>query len=176
NTKGQGITIALIEQSDVFSLADITTFRNTFGLGSAIFNQVHPGCTDPGAVPGDDGEATLAVEWAAAAAPGATLQLVSCTDVLTALANLVNQNSTPPSILSISFGACEAAVGASANAFIASTYQQAVTKGMSVFVSSGDQGAAGCFTQADLTQAKFGIGVNALASTLNNVAAGGTDF
>jgi hypothetical protein len=46
----------------------------------------------------------------------------------------------------------------------------------SVFVASGDQGAAGCFDTSDLTQANFGIGVNGLASTVYNVAVGGTDF
>ena len=175
-TTGQGITIALIEQSNVYSLADVTTFRNTFGLGSAIFNQIHPNCANPGTVGGDDSEATLDVEWAAAAAPGATLELASCPNVLDALVNLVNANATPPSILSISYGACEAALGAGTNAMITSAYQLAVTKGMSVFVASGDQGAASCFTPADLTQAKYGIGVNGLASTPYNVAVGGTDF
>jgi Predicted protease len=70
--KGQGITIALMEDTDVYSTTDITTFRSTFGLGTATFTQIHPGCTDPGALIGRDAEATLDVEWAAAAAPGAT--------------------------------------------------------------------------------------------------------
>jgi hypothetical protein len=175
NNKGSGITIALIENTDIYSLSDINTFRTVFGLGTSTFNQVHPGCTDPGAVIGNDSEATLDVEWAAAAAPAATLELVSCANLFDALANLVNANATPPSIMSISYGACEAALGASANAFVSSTYQQAVAKGISVFVSSGDEGAAGCFS-SDTTQANFGIGVNGLASTPYNVAVGGTDF
>ncbi len=176
NNKGSGITIALIEDSDVYALADINTFRSEFGLGTSLFNQVHPGCTDPGAIIGDDSEATLDVEWAAAAAPSATIQLVSCANLFDALANLVNANATPPDIMSISFGECEAALGATANAFVSTTYQQALTKGISLFVSSGDQGAASCFTSTDLTQAKYGIGVNGLASTPYNVAVGGTDF
>ena len=176
NTKGTGITIALIEDTDIYALADINTFRSVFGLGTSLFSQVHPGCTDPGAIIGDDSEATLDVEWTAAAAPSATIQLVSCANLFDALANLVNANATPPDIISISYGECEAALGASANAFVSTTYQQALTKGISLFVSSGDQGAAGCFTNADLTQAKYGIGVNGLASTPYNVAVGGTDF
>jgi hypothetical protein len=174
NTKGQGQTIALVEDSNVFSTADITRFRSVFGLGTATFTQVHPDCTSPGVVPGDDGEATLDVEWAAAAAPGATLQLVSCANLFDAVANLVNANATPPAIMSISFGACEAELGAAANAFISTTYQQAAAKGISVFVSSGDEGAAGCDNGA--SKATHGIGVNGLASTVYNVAVGGTDF
>jgi subtilase family serine protease len=177
SNKGSGITIALIEASDIYALADFNTFRSVFGLGTSLFSQTHPGgCTDPGAVIGLDSEATLDVEWAAAAAPAATLQLVSCANLFDAMANLVNANATPPDIMSISFGECEAALGSSGNAFVSSTYQQALTKGISVFVSSGDQGAAGCFDASDLTQANFGIGVNGLASTPYNVAVGGTDF
>jgi subtilase family serine protease len=172
--KGQGITIALMEDTDVYSTTDIATFRSTFSLGTATFTQTHPGCTDPGAVIGRDAEATLDVEWAAAAAPGATLQLVSCPNLFDAIANLVNANATPPAIMSISYGQCEAVLGASTNAFLAATYQQAVAKGISVFVSSGDEGAAGC--DAGASQATHGIGVNGLASTPYNVAVGGTDF
>ena len=172
--KGQGITIALMEDTDVYSTTDITTFRSTFGLGSATFTQTHPGCTDPGALIGRDAEATLDVEWAAAAAPGATLQLVSCPDLFQAITNLVNANTTPPAIMSISYGQCEAVLLAAQNAAIASAYQQAVTKGISVFVASGDEGAAGC--DAGATQSTHGIGVNGLASTPYNVAVGGTDF
>ncbi len=171
---GQGITIALMEDTDVYSTADITKFRSTFGLGAVTFTQTHPGCTDPLAVIGRDAEATLDVEWAAAAAPGATLQLVSCPNLSDAIAGLVNANATPPAIMSVSYGQCEAVLGASANAFFASIYQQAVAKGISVFVSSGDEGAAGC--DAGASQATHGIGVNGLASTPYNVAVGGTDF
>src|SRR5262249_52971726 len=64
--------------------------------------------------------------------------------------------------------------GAAANASYNSAYQQAVVEGVSVFVASGDSGAAGCDNGA--TQATHGIGVNAFASTPYNVAVGGTDF
>ena len=53
-------------------------------------------------------------------------------------------------------------------------YQQAVTKGVSVFVSSGDEGAASC--DADEAVATHGIAVSGFASTPYNVAVGGTDF
>ena len=60
---GQGQTIVLIEDSDVYSTADWTTFRSVFGLSSytgGSFTQIHPrpasgpnNCIDPGAN-GDD--------------------------------------------------------------------------------------------------------------------------
>jgi subtilase family serine protease len=54
------------------------------------------------------------------------------------------------------------------------TYQQAASEGVSVFVSSGDEGAASC--DADEPTAVYGIAVSGFASTPYNVAVGGTDF
>ena len=93
---------------------------------------------------------------------------------LIALQNLLNESSTPPAIVSISYGECEAENGASANAAYNAAYQQAVTEGVSVFVSSGDEGAASC--DADEANATHGIGVSGFASTPYNVAVGGTDY
>ena len=179
---GAGQTIVVIEDTDVYSTADWTTFRSTFGLSgytSGSFTQVHPNCADPGVVAGDEMEAELDAEWASAAAPDAAIVLASCPDTTTtfggliALQNLVN-GSNPPAIVSISYGECEAYNGAASNAAYYSVYQQAVSEGVSVFVSAGDEGAAGC--DADERNASHGIGVSGFASTPYNVAVGGTDF
>ncbi len=180
---GQGQTIVVIEDTNVYSTADWTTFRSRFGLSSytsGSFTQVHPGsgCTNPG-VNADDGEAILDAEWASAAAPSAAIELASCADTQTtfggliALNNIVN-SPNPPKIVSISYGECEAENGAAANASYNSAYQAATAAGISVFVSSGDEGAASC--DADLTKTTHGIGVSGFASTPYNVAVGGTDF
>ncbi len=178
--RGQGQTIVLIEDTDVLSTGDIATFRYTFQLGNANFTQVQPGgCADPGDVAGNDAEAELDVEWAGAAAPGAALELASCADSSTtfggliAMQNLLN-STAPPAIMSVSYGECEAENGAAANAAYVSTYQQAAAEGVSVFVSSGDEGAASC--DANAANATHGIGVSGFASTPYNVAVGGTDF
>ncbi|HZP65468.1 MAG TPA: protease pro-enzyme activation domain-containing protein, partial [Rudaea sp.] len=178
-TKGAGQTIVLIEDTDVHSTSDISTFRSTFGLGAGTLNTVHPGsCSSPGIVPGNDGEANLDVEWAAAAAPAATLEVASCADGasfggLIAMQKLLSAGS-PPKIWSVSYGFCEAENGATANAAYVSTYQQAAAAGVSVFVSSGDEGASSC--DANQSAASHGIGVSGFASTPYNVAVGGTDF
>jgi subtilase family serine protease len=183
-TSGQGQTIVVIEDTNVYSTADWTTFRSTFGLSkytSGSFTQVHPGsgCSNPGTVAGAEGEATLDAEWASAGAPSAAIELASCADTQTtfggliALQNLVN-GSSPPAIVSISYGECEAENGASANAAFNTTYQQAVAEGISVFVSAGDEGAASC--DANLTKATHGIAVSGFASSPYDVAVGGTDF
>ena len=189
---GQGQTIVLIEDTDVFATADWSTFRSTLGLSgytSASFTQLHPpappsqpgnNCGAPGVISPNDAEAILDAEWASASAPSAAIEMAACADTTTtfggliALQNLINASSAPPSIMSISYGQCETVNGAAANASFNSAYQQAVAEGVSVFVAAGDSGAAGC--DNSVAVATQGIAVNAFASTPNNVAVGGTDF
>jgi len=185
---GQGQTIAVIEDSDLYSSTDWNTFRSTFGLSkytAGSLTTVHPApttgtnnCRIPG-VNSDDGEAIADAEWASAAAPNAAIMVASCRNTrstfggLIAMQNLL-ESSKPPSIMSISYGECEAENGASSNAAFNSIYQQAVMEGVSVFVAAGDEGAASC--DAGASAASHGIGVSAYASTPYNVAVGGTDF
>ena len=180
---GNGQTIALIENTDLYDRKDWTTFRKTFGLdgyGGGSLKTVHPGgCTDPG-VNANDSEAILDVEWASAAAPSADLLLVSCADTTTnfggviAMQNLVNQTNVP-SIISLSYLTCEEQNLASYNASQKAVSLQAVLEGVSIFVSAGDTGAAAC-EDGFGTPGLSGITVNGLASTAYNVAVGGTDF
>jgi subtilase family serine protease len=179
---GQGQTIALVEDSDIFNAADWTAFRKAFGLSSypGTLSQIHPGsnCTDPG-TNADDKEAIMDAEYASAAAPSATIVVASCANTSTsfggliAFQNLIAQPN-PPQIISISYGECETENGATANAAYFSAYQTAVAEGISVFASTGDEGAAGC--DVAQTSATHGIAVSGMASTPYNVAVGGTDF
>ena len=187
---GKGQTIALIEDTDLFSASDWTTFRSKFGLSSYTFGSlttVHPApptgpnnCTAPGVVPPNDAEAILDAEWASAAAPSAAIEMAVCADTTTtfggliAVQNLINGAAQPPAIMSISYGECETVNGSSANAAYKAAYQQAVAEGVSVFVAAGDSGATGCDDNA--AAGTDGIGVSAFASTVYNVAVGGTDF
>jgi hypothetical protein len=196
---GQGQTIVVIENTNVFRASDWQTFRSTFGLTSytsGSFTTVHPApssgtnnCASPGVVAGNEVEAILDAEWASAAAPSAAIVMATCADSgptfggLIAVQNLVNASNQPPAIMSISYGQCETMNGAAANAAYNSVFQQAATEGVSVFVAAGVSGAAGCDDRTDrddrdnrAEKATHGIGVNALASTPYNVAVGGTDF
>ncbi len=182
---GQGQTIVVLEDTDLYSTSDWTTFRSVFGLASAYpkgsLKQVHPGCADPG-TNSDDVEAAIDVEWSSAAAPSATIELASCADTevtfggFIALTNILNGSGKPPAIVSISYGESEADLGASQNAYIDSLYQQAVAESVSVFVSSGDAGAASSDDGTNSPTATHGIAVSGFASTQYNVAVGGTDF
>jgi len=180
---GKQQEVVVIEDSNVYSTKDWYRFRSAFGLSKykhGSFTQIHPGgCKEPGVVVGNDAEAILDAEYASAAAPDAAIVLASCADTKTTFGGLLALQSLidrakPPAIISISYGECEAALGAAGNATYRYAYQQAVAEGVSVFVSSGDEGAAGC--DANQPVAQYGIAVNGFASTPYNVAVGGTDF
>jgi Pro-kumamolisin, activation domain/Divergent InlB B-repeat domain len=178
---GQGQTIYMMEDTDLYNNdADWTTFRSAFGLSgytAGSLTTVHPGgCSDPGINSnGDDIEAALDVEWGSAAAPSAAIVVASCSDIITAIQNVVDMASPPP-IMSISYGACETSNGATNNRALYNAYQQGVAEGMSIFVSTGDSGPADCEDGSDDQVAYYGITVNGWATTPYNVAVGGTDF
>jgi len=185
---GQGVVIAAVEDTNLYANSDWTTFRKVFALTqytSGKLTVVHPApdggraCGNPGVTP-DDGEATLDVEWASAAAPSAVVELASCANtnaidgVHLATQNLVNSVSPPP-IISISYGLCEVDNGAAANASFNKLYQQAVTEGISVFVATGDGGPTDC-SSSTAKGTTVGIGITGWGATQYNVAVGGTDF
>jgi hypothetical protein len=76
--------------------------------------------------------------------------------------------------MSVSYGQCELALGSAGNQSMLTLWEQAAAQGISVMVSTGDAGSAGC--DQDQAYAFYGLSVNGLASTPYNVAVGGTDY
>jgi len=174
---GTGQSIAVLGRVDV-ALSDIRVFRSNAGLPpndpQIIVNGVDPGFPNCN----DEVEAALDVEWAGAIARNATVKFVTSKSGASDGINLsaqyaVNHNVAP--IISLSYGLCEAAYSSSGNAFWNSLWQQAAAQGISVFVSSGDSGAAGCDPMS-ATTATHGRGVNALCSSPYSTCVGGTQF
>ena len=193
---GTGVTIAIVSASDI-NTADAQQFRTIFGLPAIKFNKVIPkGSTDPGIVAasangGPDGdedetEAVFDVEWAGAVAKNATIDLVASKDSTTSAGidlsaqYIVDQDLAP--ILSESYGNCELALGSAGNAFYNNLWSQAAAEGITVSVSTGDNGSDACDAAPTSSSAKgpaagvYGLGVNGIASTPYNIAVGGTDF
>jgi hypothetical protein len=182
---GTGQTIAIVGQSDI-NPADFVNFRKLFGLplgntstptGTQYLNIIYNG-PNPG-VTSDEGEADIDTQWSGAVAKGATIDYVVSqgTEVtqgtdLSAL-YIVDNNLAP--VMSYSYGQCELFLGTSSNAFYKNLWQQAAAQGITVLLSSGDSGSAGCDI-AGVTGASDGLAVNGLASTPYNIAVGGTDF
>ncbi len=180
---GKGQTVTVVEDTDLYSNADWTTFRSVFNLdrfSAGSLNIHHPDCRGPGLNKnGDDVEAALDVEWSSAAAPDAAIVLASCHETATtdgvtlAMTNLIN-GAAPPKIISVSYGECETLNTPPGNAYYATLFQQAVMQGISVFVATGDAGPSDCSYFTNGT--KYGIGVSGWASTPYDIAVGGTDF
>ena len=178
NFDGTGQSVAIAGRSNI-KLTDVATFRSTFGLPGNN-TQVIVNGKDPGIVSaGEEMEADLDVEWSGGVAKGATVKfVVSASTNASDGVDLSSQyivNNNVAAVMSVSFGSCEAAMGAG-NQFYNALWQQAAAQGISVFVSSGDAGSAGCDNPGSRTPASHGPGVNGLASTPYNVAVGGTQF
>jgi subtilase family serine protease len=175
---GNGQSIAIVGRSNI-KIADVRQFRTAFGL-PANDPQIIVNGSDPGIFSsGEETEADLDVEWSGAVARNATIKFVvsnstnSSDGVDLSAQYIVNHNLAP--IVSASFGLCEARLGSSGNRFLNGLWQQAAAQGITVVVSSGDNGAAGCDPPA-AAKATNGRAVNGLCSTPYSVCVGGTEF
>ena len=176
---GTGVSIAVVGQSNI-NIQDVRDFRTIFGL-PANDPQIILNGPDPGLVSGDEGESDLDVEWAGAIAPKATIKFVTTQFTFTDGVSGVDASAiyavdnNLAAILSESYGACEPDLGTSGNLFYQLLWQQAAAQGVTVVVSTGDNGSAGCDDPSQ-SSATRGIAVSGLASTPYNVSMGGTDF
>ena len=173
---GKGQTIGIINESNI-DLSLVNAYQQLFGLVRNPTQVVIDG-NDPGVVPGIDVEAYLDVEVSEAVAPKAAVNLYIASgsplqDPL-ALAAIRAVEDNQASVLSLSFGACEANLGNLGNQFWSGLWEQAAAQGQTVLVSSGDSGPV-CYVPTG-DNFDVGIAVNGLASTPWNVAVGGTDF
>ena len=180
---GTGETIGIVADSNI-NVNDVSDFRSIFGLP---LNPpvVTVNGSDPGKN-GDEVEAILDVEWSGSVAKNATINLVvskgtnSTPGVNLSATDIVDNKLA--NIMSLSFGECEIGLGTSGNTFFNNTYSQAATEGITVVVSSGDQGSAGCEPPPPspkhpaVKPATDGLAVNGIASTPFNTAVGGTEF
>jgi subtilase family serine protease len=182
---GSGQTIAIINESNI-NINFVNNFRTLFSLPAStpqvIIDGNDPGidgANNPDGLNNASAEAYLDVEWSGAVAPGATIDLVIAADtsvetgLVLAAERAVYSNIAP--VISISFGQCETTLGAS-NSLWSGLWEQAAAQGITVMVSTGDSGSAGCDNPDTETVAQNGLAVSGFASTPFNVAVGGTDF
>ena len=148
---GSGKTIVIVDafQSPTIT-QDLALFDAAFNLPAPTFNQIAPdGLTpfnpgDPNQV-GWSSEISLDVQWAHAIAPAATIDLVlaksnSDEDILSATKYAVDHNLGD--VISQSFGEAEQCVDPALAAAQHKVFDAAVAKGITLFASSGDDGAA----------------------------------
>lgn len=176
-TTGAGESIGILSASNV-DLSLVAAYQKLFGLTANL-----PAVVVDGNDPGQNGAATeayLDVEQSGAVAPGAKVVLYASagsvlTDpLITSGLRAVDDNLV--SVISMSYGTCEAALGASGNGLWAALWQEAAAQGITGFVSAGDGGSAGCDDFDTQGFAEGGLAVNGMGSTPYNVSVGGTDF
>ena len=173
---GTGKSIAIAGRTNI-NMSDVQTFRSYFGLPlnnpQIVVNGTNPGINS------DEDEAVLDVEWSGAVAKGATIKFVVsastyASDGVDLSAQYIVSNNLAP-VMSTSYGNCESSMGTTELAFFKNLWQQAAAEGISVMVSAGDSGAAGCDQGSEAT-AVAGKAVNGLCSTIYTVCVGGTQF
>ena len=183
---GSGQTIAIIGRARVY-LPDVENFQARSGLATKDPTIIVPPTgIDPGPAASSGGvsedqlEATIDVTRATSVAPGATVDLVISADAPTGsglgiAAEYVVDNRLAE-IMNISFGACEASAGQSGVAFWDSLFSQAAAEGISVFVVSGDSGAAGCDAYNTTPPATQTVSPNYICASSYATCVGGTQF
>jgi subtilase family serine protease len=179
---GTGQKVAVIGRSRVAG-SDITAFESTTGLAANLPNTVIPSNgIDPGMTNDDDQvEATLDVERVVGVAPGAQVDLVvsrtsANSDGVMIAAQYEVQMLRDP-VMNISFGGCEGYSGAPGVQLWDTLFAQAASEGISVFVSSGDVGAAACDGSAGVIApvTQF-LSINNICSSSYVTCVGGTEF
>jgi subtilase family serine protease len=178
---GSGQTVAIVGETDI-NVADVQQFRAAFGLpatfstSNVIYNGENPGITSTG----EEGEADLDTQWSGGVAPGATVEYVVSASTSASqgvdLSALYIVEHNLAGVMSESYGDCEANLGTAENSFVNNLWEQASAQGITVAVSTGDSGSAGCDNPHLEGLATHQAAVNGLASTPYNVAVGGTDF
>lgn len=176
---GTGQTIAIVGETNL-NLQDVQDFRAVFGLPKndpqIILNGEDPGITSTH----EEGEADLDVQWSGAVAKNATIKfVVSASTPASAgvdLSALYIVENNLAAVMSESYGDCEQNLGATGNQFFNSLWKQAAAQGITVIVSSGDGGSAGCDNFDAPGPASHGLAVSGFASTPYNISVGGTDF
>ncbi|MFI4970660.1 MAG: protease pro-enzyme activation domain-containing protein, partial [Lysobacterales bacterium] len=197
---GSGQTIAVLGRTRVYE-PDVMNFQQLAGLATKYpVVIVPPDGTDPGAPAStcsetgtpscshptdavkDQGEATLDVERAGSVAPGATIKLIvsgeknSVDGVFIAMNYAIDTNPVPAKIISISYGSCEADATQSDANYLDDAFGQAAMEGISVFVASGDGGAADCDGLDATPSGTERLSADLLCASSHVTCVGGTEF
>lgn len=197
---GSGQTIAIVGRTRVYA-SDMSNFQSLTGLparapqvivppggidpgdpATTCSDSGTPSCSHPDDTVADQFEATLDVQRASSAAPGATIDLIVAKDGATtsgiqlAIEYAIDTSPPPAQILSISYLTCEADNGPGVVHSLDDMFSQAAAEGISVFVASGDSGAAGCADHTVAPTAGQVPAINALCSSSHVTCVGGTQF
>ena len=168
---GGGDCIAVVGDSDYFDAA-VSKFDTQFGLPASNITRVVVDGSNRG-ITIDESEALLDLEWSHAVAPGAAQRYYLGT-ITGAIGRAVSDNAC--GTISVSYSLC--GVSSSSYKSLDSVFAQAAAQGQSVFVSAGDDGAAGVALDPGGAACVAGTSrnVNEMAASPNVTGVGGTQF
>lgn len=141
-----------------------------------------PSCSDPSDLVQEQSEVTLDVTRAGSVAPGAQIKLIVSGDkagvdgLNYALDYAIDNDPPPANIVSISFSSCEAANSQSVANGLDQLFAQGAMEGISVFVASGDAGAADCAKYFAAPTAGLALSTNVICASGHVTCVGGTGF
>lgn len=164
--------VALDEDSDYLPSA-VTLYDSTFGLAPAAITRVYPDGSSPG-TNGDEVETLLDIDYAHASAPGTPIRAYVGSEVYDSIQKSVTDNAC--GAITISFIYC----GESSSFYtgLDSLFTQAASQGQSIFIASGDWGAAGLRYSPAAKTCVTGTSQNPseMAASPHVTAVGGTTF
>jgi subtilase family serine protease len=184
NIDGAGLgCIAVVEDSDIDQPA-ADAFNTQFSLPaltSSNFSTMLVDNSDPG-VNADSDETMVDVSYSHAVAPGSSIRMylgdqshTSSSAILDAIHAAVTDKNNPCSAISISFSFCGGSKRfyKTQNGFFA----QAAAQGQSVFIATGDTGAAGLkLSSRGTCVTGTSRNINEIGASPNVTAIGGTEF
>jgi len=167
--------LAIIATSDA-DPADIQLFATNVGSSSYNFTPIYADGVDPGYTT-SQGEATGDLERVLGTAPGVSADLVigaGSNALYDAAFYAVNTLKDP--VITVSFAECEADLETGTIDTVNSLWSTAAANGISVFVSAGDSGAAGCDVHGSPAPAMQSLNTNGFCTSSYDTCVGGTEF
>ena len=178
SVNGAGQSITLVGQSAI-AVSDVEAFESAAGLTVKDPTQLMVPNSGNSTVQanGDEAESDLDVEWSGAMAPGATINFVYTGSnpnygAFDSIQYAIDEKIG--TIISVSYGACEAALGGQT---LELSLQQAATQGQTVISAAGDSGSTDCNGIGTLTTAQQeALAVDYPASSQYVTGMGGTEI
>jgi subtilase family serine protease len=179
---GTGQSITIVGQSAV-QTSDLEAFQNAAGLTVKDPTQyVVPNSGTPTVAAGDETESDLDLEWSNAIAPGATINFVyvgnnQSYSAFESLQYAIDEKIG--TIISSSYGICEAALIPSETQALEASLMQGTTQGQTIMAAAGDNGSEDCNPNTGTppyTATDTSIGVDYPASSAYVTGMGGTEI
>jgi subtilase family serine protease len=178
---GKGKTIVIIDAfQNPYITSDLSIFDSTFGLPAPHFTQIAPFGLTPFDINNADevgwsGEIALDVQWSHAVAPDANIVLALSksdqdVDIYNTTKYVIDHNVGD--IISQSFGEGESCMDPNLEKAQHELFEEATSKGITLFASSGDNGA----TQPACSGSGFFLSTSTPASDPLVTAVGGTNL